>query len=65
LGSIELLGNSNVEFDEGFLPGSPYNSRVIEVTYEAKRQTVWPLDVTGQIGYRMYRIPSLYPTVQW
>jgi arylsulfate sulfotransferase len=65
VGSIELLDNSDVEFDEGFLPGNPYNARVTEVTQEANPQTVWQLDVTGQVGYRIYRIPSLYPGVQW
>ena len=65
VGSIELLDNSDVEFDEGFLPGNLYNSRVTEVTQEANPQTVWQMDVTSQVGYRIYRIPSLYPGVQW
>jgi arylsulfate sulfotransferase len=65
LGSIELLANGDVEFDEGILPGSPLDSHVREVTQEANPQTVWELDVTGQAGYRIYRIPSLYPGVQW
>lgn len=65
VGSIELLDNSDVEFDEGFLPGNLYNSRVTEVTQEANPQTVWQMDVTSQVGYRIYRMPSLYPGVQW
>jgi arylsulfate sulfotransferase len=65
LGSIESLANGDVEFDEGFLPGNPYDSHVLEVTQEATPQTVWELDETGQAGYRIYRIPSLYPGVQW
>ena len=66
LGSIELLANSDVEFDEG-IPDFPtqVHARVMEVTKEASPQTVWELDVTGQVGYRIYRIPSLYPGVQW
>ena len=65
LGSIELLANGDVEFDEGFLHANPYNARVMEVTQEANPQTVWEMDVTGQAGYRIFRIPSLYPGVQW
>jgi arylsulfate sulfotransferase len=65
LGSIELLANGDVEFDEGILPGSPFDSHVMEVTQEASPQTVWELDVTGQAGYRIFRIPSLYPGIQW
>ncbi len=65
LGSIETLANGDVEFDEGFLPGSQLNAQVQEVTQEATPQTVWQMIVTGQAGYRIYRIPSLYPGVQW
>ena len=65
VGSIESLANGDVEFDEGFLTGSPFNAHVFEVTQEANPQTVWEMDVTDQAGYRIFRIPSLYPGVQW
>jgi hypothetical protein len=65
VGSMDLLPNGDVEFDEGFLRANPFNSRVMEVTKEPTPQLVWELDVTGQIGYRIRRIPSLYPGVQW
>jgi hypothetical protein len=65
VGSMDLLPNGDVEFDEGFLRANPFNSRVMEVTKEPTPQPVWELDVTGQIGYRIRRIPSLYPGVQW
>jgi arylsulfate sulfotransferase len=65
LGSMKLLANGDVEFDEGLLPGNPFDAHVMEVTEEASPQTVWELDVTSQAAYRAYRIPSLYPGVQW
>jgi hypothetical protein len=36
----------------------------MEVTRDGK-QTVWQMDIQGQLAYRGYRIPSLYPGVQW
>jgi arylsulfate sulfotransferase len=65
LGSIELLANGDVEFDEGFIWANPFDAHVLELTQEANPQTVWELDVTSQAGYRIFRIPSLYPGVQW
>ena len=65
LGSMQVLGNGNVEFDLGIISTNPRSARVVEVTQEAIPQTVWQLDVDGQFVYRAIRIPSLYPGVQW
>ncbi len=69
-GSARLLANGNVEFDEcaptttgtnkGTLQGN-----IFEVTKTTPPQTVWQMNVTGQNIYRGFRIPSLYPGVQW
>jgi arylsulfate sulfotransferase len=69
-GSARLLQNGNIEFDDCGLtvPGTgvPANSSTImEVTKTTPPQTVWQMQVTGQYAYRSYRIPSLYPGVQW
>ena len=60
-GSARHLENGNVEFDEcGLQP-----ALITEVTQVMPPQTVWQMQVTGQFAYRGFRIPSLYPGVQW
>lgn len=61
-GSARLLANDDIEFDECAL-GS--NSAVYEVTKTSPPQTVWQMQITGANAYRAFRIPSLYPGVQW
>jgi arylsulfate sulfotransferase len=65
-GSINVLDNGNVEYDiaaETFLP--VVSSRIQEVTQEVVPQLVWQMDLTEQLAYRAFRIPSLYPGVEW
>lgn len=64
IGSIEQLENGNVEFDLGVVSLSPPGARVLEVTRTTPPQTVWQMD-SDHLLYRAYRIPSLYPGVQW
>ena len=64
-GSARLLANGNIEFDE-CAPTTPANNAAIfEVTQTTPAQTVWQMQITGQYAYRGFRIPSLYPGVQW
>lgn len=61
-GSARQLPNGNIEFAEcGPTVGKP---TILEVTKQTPPQTVWQLSVPQNI-YRGFRIPSLYPGVQW
>jgi arylsulfate sulfotransferase len=66
-GNTEQLANGNVEYDLcGIGVGvNAANSSIFEVTQESTPQTVWSMHVTGTYLYRAFRIPSLYPGVQW
>ncbi len=66
-GDVAALDNGNVEFDlcEDTTNPAPTGAAVFEVTRSANPQVVWKMNVTGQNGYRIYRLPSLYPGVQW
>lgn len=61
-GNAEQLANGNVEFD---LCGLTVGSVVYEVTQTGTPQTVWSMTTTISNFYRAFRIPSLYPGVQW
>ena len=68
-GNARLLANGNVEFDECVVtttfPPSAVNAAIYEVTKTTSPQIVWQMQITGQFAYRGFRIPSLYPGVQW
>ena len=64
-GSINTLGNGDVEFDIAAVSFLPPASRIQEVTQEPVPRLVWQMDVIGQLAYRGFRMPSLYPGVQW
>ena len=61
-GNVELLANGNTEFD---LAGSSGGANIFEVKTTATPQTVWQMMLPGSTDYRAFRIPSLYPGVQW
>jgi len=63
-GNSEMLANGNIEYDLCGLPTAK-NSEIFEVTNQSTPQTVWDLKQTGGNLYRGYRLPSLYPGVQW
>jgi len=62
-GSVESLANGNFEFDANAYGGA--DAMVFEVTQEDTPQIVWQLQINSQAAYRAFRIPSLYPGVQW
>lgn len=61
-GNVELLANANIEYD---LCGIGPSSSIYEVTPQSTPQTVWTMRVSGTNVYRGFRMPSLYPGVQW
>jgi hypothetical protein len=65
-GNAEILKNGDVEFDEaGSVPLPANAAAIFEVTQTSSPQTVWQMHITGQVAYRVFRMPSLYPGVQW
>jgi arylsulfate sulfotransferase len=65
-GSVDLLGNGNIEYDLcGLNNVVGSGSYIYEVTPQSTPQTVWTMQITGTNAYRGVRMPSLYPGVQW
>lgn len=62
-GSIEALANGDIEYDVNAFYNN--SASVFEETQQATPQSVWQLQINGQWAYRAFRIPSLYPGVQW
>ncbi len=62
-GNVELLANGNLEADFAAPPGG---SVVQEVKGpDGAQQVVWQAVTKGTNQYRAFRMPSLYPGVQW
>ncbi|MGC1684277.1 MAG: aryl-sulfate sulfotransferase [Candidatus Acidiferrales bacterium] len=65
-GNAEVLNNGNMEYDECGATALPAdNAKIFEVTQTLPPQTVWEMQIAGQYAYRGFRLPSLYPGVQW
>ncbi|HEY2460737.1 MAG TPA: aryl-sulfate sulfotransferase [Candidatus Acidoferrum sp.] len=63
-GNAEVLKNGNVEFDEASTNSTATAGSIFEITKTSTPQTVWRMDVSTSL-YRGFRLPSLYPGVQW
>ena len=61
-GNAEVLANGDLEYDLCF-PVS--GAQVIESLQDSNHTLVWSLIANGASEYRAFRIPSLYPGVQW
>jgi arylsulfate sulfotransferase len=64
-GNANVLANGDLEYDVAADVNSPNVSYIQEVTQEQNPQLVWQMNVKGQLAYRGFRIPSLYPGVEW
>jgi arylsulfate sulfotransferase len=62
-GNVEVLKNGNVEYCEA--AGLHGEGNVYEVTQTSTPETVWQEQINAQYLYRGYRMPSMYPGVQW
>jgi arylsulfate sulfotransferase len=64
-GSADTLPNGNLEFDECAPTANPPSAAIFETTQGSSPQTVWEMQIANQYAYRGFRLPSLYPGVQW
>jgi len=63
-GNAQLLANGNLEAD--FNAGAPGGfSDILEATPGTTPEVIWHLRTSAQNAYRGFRMPSLYPGVQW
>jgi len=62
-GDAQILPNGNTEFDVAADVNTPGVSYIEEVS--PSKDLLWKLDVTDQLAYRGFRIPSLYPGQTW
>jgi hypothetical protein len=69
-GDALVLSNGDIEFDVATDPNFPNISYIQEVTQTQSPDLIWQMNIQGQPGffdllYRGFRIPSLYPGVEW
>jgi arylsulfate sulfotransferase len=63
-GNTRLLANGNLEFDLCATATVPPHAIIEEIDPRIGPQPIWQMDIS-QFAYRAFRIPSLYPGVQW
>lgn len=64
-GDALILPNGHVEYDIADNFFAPGVSVVQEATGLQNPQLVWQMSIKGELAYRAFRIPSLYPGVAW
>jgi arylsulfate sulfotransferase len=65
-GDALVLPNGDVEFDVADDIAVATNiSHIQEVTQTLVPELIWKMDIQGQLAYRAFRIPSLYPGQVW
>ncbi|MGO9167019.1 MAG: aryl-sulfate sulfotransferase [Candidatus Sulfotelmatobacter sp.] len=64
-GDALLLPNGDMEVDIAFAGFTPGMSDIQEATQTQTPELVWEMQVSNQLAYRGFRIPSLYPGQIW
>ncbi len=64
-GDAIMLPNGDLEYDVALDQNTPGASYIQEVTQGQNPQRVWEMNIFGQLAYRGFRIPSLYPGISW
>ena len=64
-GNAEVLANGDLEADSCFVAGPPSGTTTTEMTGDQPSELVWSMHLTPGNAYRSFRMPSLYPGVQW
>ncbi len=64
-GNAEVLANGDLEFDMCDISQAPDLATVYEMIPSPQREPVWQMNIQGNWAYRAFRIPSMYPGVQW
>jgi arylsulfate sulfotransferase len=64
-GDALVLPSGNVEFDVAYDQNRPNLSYIEEVTQTQSPELIWQMNIQGQVAYRGFRIPSLYPGQTW
>lgn len=63
-GDAQFLSNGDLEYDVA-ADVTEVGSYVQEITQGQSPQLVWQMNIPGPLAYRAFRIPSLYPGVNW